>query len=401
MSKLDRRSFLKAVGIGAGAAMGTRLAGPGLFGEAHAQAAEKPALFIIYLSGGYNSLFPSAKSYLNSKFGVVSGNVMQIPGGGPLVDNSFAVLPKVVTDTMVSAGLNHRQSAHQAGQMGGMTEGAGPSFAVQLASAMGGDGSLKCVTVGGNGIGGLTGTSGGVSIQNIADVRPTIDALKGNDTLPDRGISGKALTQSQVMSAGRLAQSPKALDHMKDGYDTVTAALGKAAAPFDFASVFPAYGINNSTSVQGWNAKVAAAELMIRAGSNVVVASDGGWDSHGDTQGTNVRNMMQNRILPPLVTFMRRFFVNNPEAGVPRNVVVAIMGDFARSLPGSDHATGVSVSIMGKYTKPGTTGELTANVGFNPNQPSGRGIFQLYSALLKVPGGGPFGANTAHASLVK
>ena len=398
MSKLNRRSFLKAVGIGAGAAVGTRLAGPGFMGDAAAQMADgSPHLLLIHLQGGYNALFGSADSFMGGTFaGVTAGNVFQVPNGGPVVDASLGRLPPMARNKIVSVGVFHRQSAHGAAQAGGITEG-GACFPVQLAAAMGGQASIKCATVGGGSIQGMTGTAGNVSIQNIADVRSTIAALQGNDTLPDRAISGRALEGSQAMSAGRLADSPKGLEHLKDGYDTVTATLKKAPAPYAFDRILPAYGVNG-TAVSGFAAKIAAAELMIRSGTNVVMALDGGWDSHGDRQGTNVRNMMNTRIIPPLITFFDRLWVNNTE-GVPRNVVVCSMGDFARSAPGSDHANGVCATVIGTRTKPGTTGKVTNTVGFNPNLPSGKGLYQMLAAALKVQNS-PFGANTAHAALI-
>ncbi|MBK8218406.1 MAG: DUF1501 domain-containing protein [Myxococcales bacterium] len=395
MSKFNRRSFLKAVGVGAGAAMGAGMA-PGLLGEARAANTPtgKGAVLVVYLGGGYNALFPSARSFLNQTFGVTAGNTAQVPGG-PLVDASFNRLPAAAFNKISTVQINHRSSDHGGAQRNGMTEGA-VGFAVQLAAAMGGDASIKMATVGGGNVNGLAGTMNGVSVQNIGDVRSTIDALKGNDTLPDRAISGKAIEQSQNMSAGRLASSPKGLTHLKDGYDTVRATLAKSAAAYDYASILPGYGINNGTAVNNFNSKIAAAELMIRSGTNVVFAIDGGWDTHGDRDGANVRNMMNQRIIPPLITFFNRMWVNNPEP-VDRNVNVVIMGDFSRSLPGSDHATGCAATVIGANVKVGGFQQVTANVGFDPNIPSGRGFWSLISSLVNAPGN-PFGAN-AHPGL--
>ncbi len=398
MSKLNRRSFLQALGIGAGAAVGTRLAGPGLLREANAQNTPngKGAVLIVYLGGGYNALFGSAASFMNTSFGVTAGNTFQVPGG-PLVDASFGRLPGIARDKISTVQINHRSSDHGGGQRGGMSEGGPVGFAVQLAAAMGGDASIKCATVGGGNVNGLAGTQDGVSIQNIGDVRSTIDALKGNDTLADRGISGKALEGAQTMSAGRLASSPKGLTHLKDGYDTVRATLAKAPLPYDYAGILPGYGIATGTAVNNFMSKIAAAELMIRAGTNVVVATDGGWDTHGDRDGARVRNMMNMNIVPALITFFNRMWVNNTE-GVARNVNVVIMGDFSRSLPGSDHATGCAATVIGANVKVNGFQQVTANVGFDPNRPSGRGFFSLLSTLVKAPGT-PFGAN-AHPTLV-
>ncbi len=401
MSNFNRRSFLKMLGVGAGAAVGTRIGGPAFVGDALAQqAAGRPALLLIHLNGGYNAIFGSARPFLNNgQFGGVNaGNTFQVPGGGPLVDASLGRLPQMARSQIATVGVNHRQSAHGAAQMAGVTKG-GVAFPIQLAAAMGGDGSIKCASLGQGGMPqGLTGTTGGVSLQNINDVRSTIDALKGNANLADRGIAGRALEQSQVMSAGRFGASPKSLNDLKDGYDTVIGTLKKAPAPYNFDTIMPAYGVNGTAVGNNFAAKLGAAELMIRAGSNVVIAGDGGWDSHGDSQGNNVRNMMNTRIIPPLITFFNRLWVDNAE-GVQRNVVVCIMGDFARSSPRSDHATGVAATVIGATIKPGTTGQTDGNVGFNPGLPGGEGLYQMLSAALKISGS-PFGPNTAHASLI-
>jgi hypothetical protein len=85
---------------------------------------------------------------------------------------------------------------------------------------------------------------------------------------------------------------------------------------------------------------MAAAELMIRSGTNFVFAQDNGWDTHGDTSGNNVRNMVTQRIAPGLRTFLTRMVEG---AAAERNVVVASFGDFHRSLPGSDHQANLAL----------------------------------------------------------
>ena len=67
MSKFNRRSFLKAVGVGAGAAMGARMA-PGLLGEA--QAANTPtgkgAVLVLTLD-----LFPNTVNLVDIDMSVL------------------------------------------------------------------------------------------------------------------------------------------------------------------------------------------------------------------------------------------------------------------------------------------------------------------------------------------
>ena len=82
---LSRRSFLKAMTYGAGAAIGTRLVGSGRGWEGEAKADdEKPALFVVYLRGGYNALF-SAAGGLKGSFGVDDGNI-EDRGNGLVID---------------------------------------------------------------------------------------------------------------------------------------------------------------------------------------------------------------------------------------------------------------------------------------------------------------------------
>lgn len=138
---------------------------------------------------------------------------------------------------------------------------------------------------------------------------------------------------------------------------------------------------------------MAAAELMITSGTNVALAMDGGWDTHGDRSGSTVRTMMTQRILPGLRTFISRM-VNAPN----RNVVVAIMGDFARSLPGSDHASALSATVIGKYVRVGTTGRMNDRVQLPAGAPSAPGLWSFLAKVLQAPAQ-PFGANP-HQSLV-
>jgi hypothetical protein len=126
---------------------------------------------------------------------------------------------------------------------------------------------------------------------------------------------------------------------------------------------------------------------MITAGANVVVAVDDDWDSHGDTDGTQVRNKMNERILPPLNTFIDRMMND-----VERNVVIAIFGDFSRSLPGSDHQPNCAVTVMGRYVKLGSTGRVNAAVDMAPTTPDIPQMWAYLAVALKAPAN-PFGAN--------
>ncbi|MFZ5470843.1 MAG: hypothetical protein ACOZIN_15565, partial [Myxococcota bacterium] len=87
-----------------------------------------------------------------------------------------------------------------------------------------------------------------------------------------------------------------------------------------------------------------------------------------------------------------RTFINRMVADPNRNVVVAILGDFARSLPGSDHASSLSATVIGKYVRVGTTGRVAANVTLPTGSPAVAPFWAYLGKVLKTPTE-PFGAN--------
>ena len=104
--------------------------------------------------------------------------------------------------------------------------------------------------------------------------------------------------------------------------------------------------------------------------------------------------MMTRNILPGLKTFLTRMW--NADG---YNVTVAIVGEFARSLPGSDDQPSVSVTVIGKKVKVGTTGKTDANVRLASGTPSIPGLW-AYLATVTGSKANPFGTNP-HTSIVK
>lgn len=403
MSKFSRRSVIQGAGALAGVAAASKLAGStGLLSNtAHAQVAgEKPALLVVYLNGGYNSLFPSSDSFRAAgTFGVTGDNIMRNLGNGLVVDApTFGTLDAYSLAHMSTVGVRHGLTAHGAAQTSNFTVD-NRSAVLRLANAMGGDAAIKAVQAGGQNIPGPRGAEGGVSLQVITDMRTTIAALGGaNDpTIPDRAVGAAGLEAAQTMSDARLKASPAMLASVREGYLAGIDTLKKPVQMFNYNAMAQAYGLPQAngqfaTAVNTFQAQIACAELMITAGANVVAVSNGGWDTHGDRTGANVRNMMNQRILPPLKTFLTRM-LNRTD----RNVAVMIYGDFARSLPGSDHASALSATVIGKYVKVGTTGKVAANVTLPAGSPSVPGLWSYLATILKTPGA-PFGANQ-HASV--
>jgi hypothetical protein len=261
-----------------------------------------------------------------------------------------------------------------------------------LAKAMGGTGSIKAAVVGGNLDSDIPGGNvGGVSFQSITDLEKTIDALGGGvggPRVPDRGISLAGVTGSEAMSRNHLDGSPASLESLENGYAAAIDTLKKPVQPFDLPTLKTAYGLPaNQNTVRSFASKLAAAELMMRTGTNVVAMFDGGWDTHNDVDGVRVRNMMNSYVLAPLNTFLTRM-VQDPT----RNVVVCLMGDFSRSLPGSDHQPNLSATVIGKFVKQGTTGRVDGNVRLTQTSAATQQLWAYIAAAAKTEGT-PFGAN--------
>ncbi|MGH7327527.1 MAG: hypothetical protein ACREJX_04180, partial [Polyangiaceae bacterium] len=141
-------------------------------------------------------------------------------------------------------------------------------------------------------------------------------------------------------------------------------------------------------------------ELMIAAGANVCCAmTNFNWDSHGDKDASSVRQMMSQNIIPSLNTFITRNMASNgtgvaymDDFGNTRNITVMIMGDFARSLPGSDHQPNMSCTVFGKHVAVGTTGQTNASVALPAGTPGMAGLWSYLAAVSQLSAN-PFGAN--------
>jgi hypothetical protein len=389
---------MQGAGAVAGGVAASKLMG-GLVGPAFAQSApEKSALLVIFLQGGINAVFSSADSFAGAgTFGVTGTNQSNL-GNGLFVDApTYGTLSPYVLQHMSTVGVRHGITAHGTAQSADFSDGS-RSYALRLAAAMGGDAAIKAVQLGNRAVPGAKPAEGPVSLQVITDMSSTIAALGGavDPTIPDRAIASNGLLAARNMSNRQVAGSPRMLTSMTEGYAAGIETLQKPVRPFNFADLTTAYGVAGTTrTVNSFTTQILAGELMIQAGANVAIALDGGWDTHGDTSANNVRNMMNTRILPPLKVFMNRM-MNRPDM----NVGVLIFGDFNRSLPGSDHASSLCATVIGKYVKVGTTGRVSANVQLPAGSPSVPGLWSYLSETMKVPtAANPFGANQ-HPSLL-
>lgn len=395
MNRLSRRQWLQGMAGVAGAGAAARL---GLMpSAAYAQeATEKAALLVVWLNGGYNALFGSADSFAGEGTFGVSGSNQRVLGNGLVVDGpTFGNLPAFALEHMATVGIRHGITGHEAAQDHCFTAG-NSNAALKLAAAIGGEGAIKAVQLGGGGVPGGREPENGVTFQTINDMKSTIAALGGitDPTIPDRAIAERAIAASRFMSTKTIVNSPRLTRTLGEGYGAAVETLQRPVKTYNYVNLAQAYGFAaTTTAVTNFTTQVAAAEVMIEAGANVCVAVNGGWDTHGDRDGSSVRNMMNSRILPPL-----RVFINRMVADPRRNVNVVIMGDFSRSLPGSDHAAGVSATVIGKNVRVGTTGRVDAGVRLAAGTPQGLGLWAYLSRLTNVSYQ-PFGTNP-HTGLV-
>jgi len=393
----SRRGFFKHAAIAAGALGLSRLPGVNLLGKAEAApGAEPPAIFIFNMIGGYNALFGSANSFVGSNaFGCTSTNVQAV-GNGLVVDKrTLGTLSATTLQKMASIGVNHGITAHPTARTALMMDGAN-SRLIKMSVALGGTAAVRCVTMGGLMPVGTHRAMNGVSLQQVRDLSTTIAALGGatSANAPDRTLAADGLSSAEAMSKPKLDGNPTSGKSLIEGYPAASSQLRQATVAFDYAEMATAYGLTpNASGAYGTNVnsttmQIMGAELMIRAGANMIIANQAGWDSHGDNNGNEVRN----KLIGDGTMAALKAFTDRTLAMTNRNVITVIIGDFSRSLPGSNHQANMTATVIGKYVKVGTTGKVTADVGLPSGSP-GIDPFWAYLGAVAGASGSPFGNN--------
>lgn len=377
---ISRRSWLKGFGAIAGAGLASRW-----IGEASAAPAGKAAVVSIFFEGGFNALFSSASSFAGKNlFGCTASNVVDL-GNDLVVDKStIGALPSWALGHMAAIGVRHGATDHINAQKNNFLDG-GSSYPVKLAAAIGGGAAFKAVALGGLPVPGPSIVEGGVShqlLRTMDDVESALGLGAADPSKPKRSDSAKALVRAQQMSQRAIDANPKSLSFAKDAFATDIDALQKPPATIDAAKIKQAYGVGGGT-LQSVASKLAAAEQMLRGGTNVITFSDQGWDTHGDRNGASVRRQMTGNVIPALNTFLARL-KSEPELAA-MNVSVVLHGDFARSLPGSDHAPSLSALVIGPNVKVGTTGKVSPSVTLPDGTGGCKEMWAYLAALTKVP----------------
>jgi hypothetical protein len=386
--QISRRAWLAGMGAIAGATW---------LGERAAVAAptkQKSAVISFYFEGGFNAIFSSADSFAGrGSFGVTSSNVTNV-GNGLVVDKAtMGSLGTWALGHMASIGNRHGIQDHGSAQKANFNDENQRNYLIRLAAAIGGDAAFKAVALGDLPAGQAAAESG-VSLQLLRSMGEAASAVGVGPVdfnKPARNVGAKGIDAARSMSSRTLTANPNSLSFAKDGYDTVQSALSKPPIQVDPAAIAQAYGADASSEF-GINvgAKLAAAELLLRGGTNVISLTDHSWDSHGDSTGSTVRNNMSQRIIPALKTFIGRL-QSEPDLAA-MNITLMLHGDFARNLPTSDHAPGLSALVIGNSVKTGTTGAMNPDATLPESTGKSNQMWSYLAAAARCAVN-PFGDN--------
>lgn len=391
---LSRRTLMQAGVSAVGASL--------LPGRANAQASETPTLVIVNLPGGLHSLGAQADSFIpKNAFGCTATNSRDL-GNGVVIDRAtFGQFDDATLTKMCNLGVWHGISAHDLAQHALFIDGRSKSLPLQLAHAMGGQSPVACALLG-RSLAGRHEPFGAASLQRVSDAGGVLAALgasPGGTFVPERAPALAGLRASVRMSAPTLAKNQRSLSSLTGGLTGVVRALAAPPVAVDWSSIAQAYGLSpGSTLVSGFASQFATAELLIHAGTSVVVVSAGGpgctlgWDTHGDPDGVCARAGFNDVLLPSLKVFLQRTL-----AMQGHNVVTALVGDFTRAV-GGEHASMLVASAWGKHLRAGSTGGFTIGGAYNSYTPTNGqrpGVQQLWAFFAAAAGvtSSPFGAN--------
>jgi uncharacterized protein (DUF1501 family) len=114
--------------------------------------------------------------------------------------------------------------------------------------------------------------------------------------------------------------------------------------------------------------------------------ADRQFDTHSDSSGVKAREIMSS-IIKEVGIFIGRALE------IPgRNVVIALFGEFSRTVGESDHAPGGTATIIGKQVKTGTAGPENPDGSAPLNSPPPAGLWAYLATVLKIAEH-PFGVN--------
>lgn len=391
--RLSRRHLMQgALGVAGTALVPT---------SALAAPTEKTTVVVINLPGGLHSLHAQADSFVPKGWYGCTGSNTRAVGNGVVVDQAtFGTLAPEVLSKMCNLGVWHGIGAHDLAQTTLMIDPLGQSYPLQLARAMGGSAAVACADVG-NFLAGRHQPLGATSISHLSDVGGVLAALGSAPTgeyVPDRTAALAGLKASLRMSAPTLTKNQRSLESVTGGLSSVVRALSVPPSSIDWSAIASAYGFtSSSTLISGFASQLAAAELLVHAGTNVVLVGSGGpscslgWDTHSDMGGECARAGMTDLLLPSLRTFLARML-----ALPGHNVITALIGDFTRGAA-SEHSGLLVASVWGPHLKQGTSGAFVIAGDYDSYHPAdGKtpGVAAMWAFLAAAAStAGPFGEN--------
>ncbi len=386
---VSRRSFL----LGSAGALGALTLPRGARAEGPP---EKSAVVLVWFNGSYNALFSAPDGYLPSgQFSCTPDTVRELAPGHFVDKVTLGALPAEVLGNLATVGVRHGFGDHISAPRQFWNQGQ-TSYPLLLAHAMGGSGSIRCARFG-LPLAGLHAPVNGVAMTTVPDLSAAVNLYASGAPAegPRRDLMARALKSALATSRPRYARSPNSLADTWGGHHALITALEQPPVGADWPELATAYGLDPAnTSAATFASQLAGAELLVKAGVDVVIINSRGWDTHDDGLGVKSRERFVAELLGPLGTFLSRTRVM---AG--HNVTTALFGEFARTngqaTGDSGHAKFTSASVFGKHVRAGTTGRVVpvrSSLGLAEGTPGTPGFWAYLAAMARAPQQ-PFGAN--------
>jgi hypothetical protein len=349
--ELGRRTVLQGAAAALALPALSRAAGPP--GRPYS---ESPALVVLYLNGGPAGLFNSAGSFVAQRgFGVTRDNIRPV-GNGLVVDApTLGTLPPAALGHMAAINFRHGLYTHDLSRAALLQTGSRSNLLLMAGSTTS-PAPIHCAIV--NNLGLPVGVDRSPPAENGVTFEHVLD-LRAIPVLNDPALPSPDL----VEIAGAYGASPTA------------------------------------SAISDVKTTLTAVELLVRGGTSVVFAqpafvgrADRQFDTHSDAEGVKARDIMTS-ILAEVRTFVARAME------IPgRNVVVALVGEFSRTVGASDHAPGGTATVIGKHVKTGSAGAQTTGGLPPPTSPPPAGLWAYLATVLQIKEH-PFGENP-HPELV-
>lgn len=214
--------------------------------------------------------------------------------------------------------------------------------------------------------------------------------------MPSKALIRCAVVNSLGFPVGVSLESPAeegAVFTRVTDFPTLEPQLARTPG-FDPKEAAGAYGVIPGTrEIADTQATFLAAEMLVRGGTSVVFAQpayagrpDRQFDTHKDLVGDLDRKIMS-QLIPPLQVFLKRMQT------IPhRNVVVALFGEFSRTVSASDHEPGGTATVIGKYVRCGSAGPQNPDGSVPPNTPGPGALWSFLAGALRLEDH-PFGEN--------